>query len=1054
MYVVYINLGDTPNGPEIAINLVVDDSGSMAGDPIAQVRDALREFLEKVPEGARIGLIGFGSDVHVYAEPTEYREFLLDQIPRFEGRSGCTMLYDAVGEACNRFAQDERHRYVLVLTDGGDTGSKNFSLSTSPTKKTSLIAHANSLNAKIFAIGFGAADRSSLEQLATGTGGCYLEASGVADLAKTLQDALKLIKSDRLRIRLRPEFTRLIRETTMCQPPWLRHFSIDEWNESSIFHDESHLFFPKGTLSSVGSYCEDFEHNWRDTCRDILEQLALNQASTDLVFDVDVDLVIVGWLPDPAFRGLSFKVLDLFREVKKRLGAQLPGQLYPVLMPLIHQTGKFSRELGAECYAWYTAAHNHGGHRLPKCISASGMTNQHRHLNQHGWVALGHERILSQTANSLRSLALNPSLITRATAPRDDGQLPVQSIGSASLCAPLSGTRQKVILVSLRSALKSLLEGEPAPGEPVQMAQSAVEACRLELESIKSEILQPIELEAPEGILASVRLDYSRFWPPPPEMSEEDYLALLPLLLEERASEYLYRKLEALKRAIQPRADRHIESAKASISYRIDSLLFGTDHPSLRTALAFLEFLRKRLEEEKTRIRIDSEASVELERMRLFGEDERAVRTEGHLAREEALEKLIQLIRNRPRLEALAARHGFLAVLLGVVSEGVLTFLLPATWGIAGFSMPSVIGVLAGAITVGVGAVRWRHSRQRIGIAVREYVGALVRGARAAAIQECLLCLESILKALADWIGKTEEIPEWKPEEVRNESSLSQKQIVYSLGETLKRGIDLLQKRLQDNPAVVNPSVWELGMQVQNPSGKPESFSLKSSGLDDAIELSWSRLAPLAENGQWRRSCRRRLCSELQEYLDFHQERLELLRRIWGHGLEEFARLEIKAKNLGSLLRKEDFKHLADVLAGLEAIAFPPIELGDVPNIVQPDRYWIAEPGVFHALLVNHEGNAAVISGLTRGDLVAGDATWELHRLWHLDAHVPETRDWESFRKSWETFSENERRGWLAAWGDDPIAWVDPARGMPCFAPATPAPGDPSGESEMDEGGL
>lgn len=368
--------------------------------------------------------------------------------------------------------------------------------------------------------------------------------------------------------------------------------------------------------------------------------------------------------------------------------------------------------------------------------------------------------------------------------------------------------------------------------------------------------------------------------------------------------------------------------------------------------------------------------------------------------------------------------------------------------------MPWVIAALVGAATLGVGAVRWRHSRQRIGIAVREYVGARVREARAAAVQECLLCMEGILKVLADWIGKTEELPEWKPAEVRDESSLSQKQIVYCLGETLERSVDLIHKRLQDNPTVANPSVWELGTQVHNPAGKAELLSLQSNVFDDAVDLSWSRLAPLSENGQWRRSCRRRLCNSLREYLEFHRERLELTKRIWGHAIEEFNRLEIKLKNLGSLLSKDNFKDLAYALAGLESIAFPPVELKDVPNIAQPDCYWNAEPGVFQALLMSHSGCQGVIGRLANGKQVAGDATWELHRWWHLDAQVSETRDWDSFQKSWEAFSENDRRGRLASWGDDPTSWVDPASGRLCFAPTNTVPESPSEESDMDEGSL
>src|ERR1035438_9494357 len=208
LFTVYINLGDAPKGPELALNIVIDDSGSMAGAPIDEVRKALHCFIESAPEGTRLGLIGFGTDVHVYAEPTEYREFLLDQVERFQGHSGSTMLYEAVGEACLRFQDDGRHRYVIVLTDGGDTGSPQFSLRGDGAKR-SLIRHAIEQNVKVYAIGFGSVDQQSLETLAHSTGGEYLEASGIEDLLSTFERILGMIGKDRHVVRLRSEFSRL-----------------------------------------------------------------------------------------------------------------------------------------------------------------------------------------------------------------------------------------------------------------------------------------------------------------------------------------------------------------------------------------------------------------------------------------------------------------------------------------------------------------------------------------------------------------------------------------------------------------------------------------------------------------------------------------------------------------------------------------------------------------------------------------------------------------------------------------------------------------------------
>jgi tight adherence protein B len=104
-----------------AVVLVVDASGSMAGAPIAQTRQAVDAYLSVLPAGVDVGLVAFGDTVGTLVPPgPEYSRIvaaMADLRPR-----GDTRLYDAILQA-TRILPAESTGRLVVLTDGGDTAS-------------------------------------------------------------------------------------------------------------------------------------------------------------------------------------------------------------------------------------------------------------------------------------------------------------------------------------------------------------------------------------------------------------------------------------------------------------------------------------------------------------------------------------------------------------------------------------------------------------------------------------------------------------------------------------------------------------------------------------------------------------------------------------------------------------------------------------------------------------------------------------------------------------------------------------------------------------------
>ena len=110
--------------------LVMDTSGSMAGDKIEQARAAATAFVEKMPSQNRVGLVRFDSlvtPVVPIASAESNSAQILNEIKALEV-GGDTSMYDAIQESINllaaeRGSADDRIQAIVLLSDGQDTSS-------------------------------------------------------------------------------------------------------------------------------------------------------------------------------------------------------------------------------------------------------------------------------------------------------------------------------------------------------------------------------------------------------------------------------------------------------------------------------------------------------------------------------------------------------------------------------------------------------------------------------------------------------------------------------------------------------------------------------------------------------------------------------------------------------------------------------------------------------------------------------------------------------------------------------------------------------------------
>lgn len=158
-------------GEDIEAVLVLDTSGSMAGEALSTAITAAEGFLDSLPPGTRVALVTFGTESTVAAAFTDDLEGLRSTLGSLEA-SGETALYDAVIQAAGLFStEDDVRRSMIVLTDGADTASEGT--------ETQAASAVNDVGVTFFAIELETAETQAepLASLATATGGTKVGAT-------------------------------------------------------------------------------------------------------------------------------------------------------------------------------------------------------------------------------------------------------------------------------------------------------------------------------------------------------------------------------------------------------------------------------------------------------------------------------------------------------------------------------------------------------------------------------------------------------------------------------------------------------------------------------------------------------------------------------------------------------------------------------------------------------------------------------------------------------------------------------------------------------------
>jgi tight adherence protein B len=170
------------SGPDVAVALLIDTSGSTAGEPLAAAKEAAKAFLDELEEiGAAAAVIEFKNEVFLRAPLTSDLDGLDAVIDAMEA-SGATLLYDSVLLAADLLGDVDALRTIVIFSDGDDNGS---TASESDAIQAALAVDAPIMNVILVSE---VLNLEVLERLAIGSGGMNVAVESADELAAAFDE--------------------------------------------------------------------------------------------------------------------------------------------------------------------------------------------------------------------------------------------------------------------------------------------------------------------------------------------------------------------------------------------------------------------------------------------------------------------------------------------------------------------------------------------------------------------------------------------------------------------------------------------------------------------------------------------------------------------------------------------------------------------------------------------------------------------------------------------------------------------------------------------------
>ena len=158
----------------VSVALVVDESGSMSSSDIAEVKTAVRAFIDAMGPSDRTTLIGFESSARIIQSMTSDKSLLYAAANQIHSGGG-TAITNGAYAALEELANEAGSTTMIIFSDGDGQGG--YSTNT-------IVEKAFWQNTVIHSVGIGSgAVKEPLKGMAEGTGGTFALAPSATELA-------------------------------------------------------------------------------------------------------------------------------------------------------------------------------------------------------------------------------------------------------------------------------------------------------------------------------------------------------------------------------------------------------------------------------------------------------------------------------------------------------------------------------------------------------------------------------------------------------------------------------------------------------------------------------------------------------------------------------------------------------------------------------------------------------------------------------------------------------------------------------------------------------
>ena len=177
------------SGWRISSVLVIDLSGSMAGEKLEGAKQAAMHYVDQAPAGTEVAIIGFATEISVSHPFTADKALLREHIASLAVIPHArTALNDAVWGAIELLRGREGRRAILALTDGIDNASGR--------EQAAVVAYGRESQATVSTVGLGSDARPEILKGYMATGGHYLSATEAVELSALFGQEAQLLKAE------------------------------------------------------------------------------------------------------------------------------------------------------------------------------------------------------------------------------------------------------------------------------------------------------------------------------------------------------------------------------------------------------------------------------------------------------------------------------------------------------------------------------------------------------------------------------------------------------------------------------------------------------------------------------------------------------------------------------------------------------------------------------------------------------------------------------------------------------------------------------------------